>query len=172
MSDDSADIISSAEKTPRPDGAEKERSLIRYASPPTETTPRPSYRKRYGRGGRLFIDRRGLKRPSMTDPVTPTSPEMDAAAAERAAERTAYDLDSDDDDARLAYSNDSWADWNFRYRIAFSAPNLVSQQAQQQRLVEEAHRRQQAQASANAVINGPAAAGAHAALPATARSAS
>ena len=159
-SEDSADGISVADKASRADSIEKDKSIIRYASPPAETTPRPSYRKRYGRGGRLFVDRRGLKRARMDEPLSPDADDS-IAIGERAQERAQYDMDSDEDSTPV-YANDFWEEWNFRYRIAFSSQGVN----QQQRMIEEAHRRQQAQASANAIVNGPAAAGARAALPA------
>jgi enhancer of polycomb-like protein len=165
VSEETGDGISMAERTPRPEGADKEKSMIRYASPPAESTPRPSYRKRFGRGGRLFIDRRGLKRPCLED-LPSQDAEGDVGKAERMRGRMQYDLESDDDSTPV-YANDFWDEWNIRYRIAFAgtAPNQQAA-AQQQRMIEEAQRRQQAAASANAVINGPAAAGARAALPA------
>lgn len=66
--------------------AEKSEPLFRMASPPPDDEPRgqPAYRRRIGRGGRLWIDRRGMSAASKSvDPDT--------------AERWKYDQDDDDD---------------------------------------------------------------------------
>jgi enhancer of polycomb-like protein len=139
---------------------------IRYASPPMEETraPRPSYRKRYGRGGRLFVDRRGLKRPLLS----PTDDEDDGAMDERMKERLEYDLESDDEPQ--VYISDPHDYWNTKFRIHFSgAGAAVRDPTLQQKMIEEAQRRQAAAASANAAINREAAQGARAQLPPTAQ---
>lgn len=139
---------------------------IRYASPPMEEirAPRPSYRKRYGRGGRLFVDRRGLKRPLLS----PTDDEDDGAMDERMKERSEYDLESDDEPQ--VYISDPHDYWNTKFRIHFSgAGAAVRDPALQQKMIEEAQRRQAAAASANAAVNREAAQGARAQLPPTAQ---
>ncbi|KAF2142949.1 uncharacterized protein K452DRAFT_286584 [Aplosporella prunicola CBS 121167] len=79
-------------------------ALVRYATPPQETFQgRPSFRRRTGRGGRLMIDRRGLKRPA-TDDIN-----------DRAAERYKYDQDSDEEDCTIPI--DFYADAAIKYRI-------------------------------------------------------
>jgi enhancer of polycomb-like protein len=141
---------------------------IRYASPPADPqtgygmTLRSSFRRRQGRGGRLFIDRRGLKRPRSED-----SDEEDrskllsppfSARNERADDRSAYDLDSDED--TQVYYTDPYDDWNINYRVAVGySPNRSTEQrvAMQQKMLEEQQRRHQ-QAAAQAGANGARAA--------------
>lgn len=139
---------------------------IRYASPPMEEikAPRPSYRKRYGRGGRLFVDRRGLKRPLLS----PTDDEDDGAMDERMKERSEYDVESDDEPQ--VYISDPHDYWNTKFRIHFSgAGAVVRDPTLQQKMIEEAQRRQAAAASTNAAVNREAAQGARAQLPPTAQ---
>lgn len=151
------DAMSLAEKTPKPDENKSNNIPIRYASPPIEIyTPPPSYRKRYGRGGRLFVDRRGLKRPLMSPS------EEDEAMDERKRERQEYDVDSDEEPQ--IYISDPHDYWNTKFRIHFSSGGRDP--AIQQKMLEEAQRRQQAQASANATANSAAAVSARGALPA------
>ncbi|ESZ99430.1 hypothetical protein SBOR_0192 [Sclerotinia borealis F-4128] len=60
---------------------------VRYSTPPEEDDrrARPAYRRRIGRGGRLWIDRRGMSIAA-------------SKGAERNSERWKYDQDDDDDD--------------------------------------------------------------------------
>lgn len=114
---------------------------IRFESPPVDGAHgmmlrRPSYRRRQGRGGRLFIDRRGLKRThdndddeeehftrskrTRLDEEESSHPLMSpppSASEERERDRAAYDVDSDEDTD--IYRTDPNDDWNIRYRIAF-----------------------------------------------------
>jgi len=136
---------------------------IRYASPPADPhtghsmSLRPSYRRRQGRGGRLFIDRRGLKRPRSEDPederqASLLSPPYNPRD-ERAHDRAAYDIDSDED--TQVYYNDPYDDWNIQYRIALAQTSPRgrgggSQQhdvTMQQKMLEEQQRRHQQQAA-------------------------
>ncbi|KAF2841544.1 hypothetical protein M501DRAFT_1014342 [Patellaria atrata CBS 101060] len=81
---------------------------IRYVSPPLDqpSQSRPSYRQRRGRGGRLMIDRRGVKR-----------------KAEEAnlplAEGYWYDQDSDEDDE--IYHVDPYDTMSLKYRVMLAA---------------------------------------------------
>lgn len=139
---------------------------IRYASPPLEEmrASRPSYRKRYGRGGRLFVDRRGLKRPLLSS----SDDEDDVATNERMKERLEYDVDSDDEPQ--IFVSDPHDFWNTKFRIHFSGAGAVARDpALQQKMIEEAQRRQAAAASANAAVNREAAQGARAQLATTAQ---
>jgi enhancer of polycomb-like protein len=163
-------------RTPNPYEKESKIKLpIRFESPPIESQSthgmalrRPSYRRRQGRGGRLFIDRRGLKRPDVDDDEHFTrskrqrleegyanplmSPPL-SAKDERERDRAAYDLDSDEDTD--IYRTDPFDDWNIRYRIAFgyssSRPPTQEQQiAVQAKMIQEEQRRAQQVAAANA----------------------
>ncbi|GME38227.1 Enhancer of polycomb-like protein [Neofusicoccum parvum] len=88
-----------------------EGSLVRYATPPQESfVGRPSFRRRTGRGGRLMIDRRGLKRPPTED------------IDDRAAERFKYDRDSDEEDDIIPV--DFYADAAIKYRILMDRSQL------------------------------------------------
>ncbi|KIW09499.1 uncharacterized protein PV09_00376 [Verruconis gallopava] len=165
-------------RTPNPYSEKEAKSKlpIRFESPPVETGSthgmtlrRPSYRRRLGRGGRLFIDRRGLKRPGMDDEEHFTrskrqrleedgythplmSPPL-SAAEERERDRAAYDIDSDEETD--IYRTDPFDDWNIRYRIAFGyssnrPPNQDQQTAAQAKMIQEEQRRTQQQANAAA----------------------
>ena len=154
-------------RTPNPYEKDNKTKLpIRFESPPVElsthgmTLRRPSYRRRQGRGGRLFIDRRGLKRPQADDEEHFTrskrlrlegegfshplmSPPL-SAAEERERDRAAYDVDSDED--ADIYRTDPYDDWNIRYRIAFGyssnrPQNQDQQVAQQAKMIQEEQRR-------------------------------
>jgi enhancer of polycomb-like protein len=104
---------------------------FRYASPPMEVTaPTPSYRRRVGRGGRLFIDRRGVSRNQ-----APPSPAVD----DRIMERMEYDVESDEE-PQVFYS-DKYDSWNMRYRTSFAVPSARDAN-QHQRMIEEARRTQ------------------------------
>jgi enhancer of polycomb-like protein len=170
-------------RTPMTQYGEKEiktKLPIRFESPPIDalsthgmTLRRPSYRRRQGRGGRLFIDRRGLKRPSVEEEEHFTrskrqrleeegyshplmSPPL-SAAEDRERDRAAYDLDSDEDTD--IYRTDPYDDWNIRYRIAFgytssssssSRPaNQEQQVATQAKMIQEEQRRVQQAAVSN-----------------------
>ena len=66
---------------------------VRYASPSYDGPchSQPSFRRRYGRGGRLWIDRRGMRMPSKEN--------MDPATADR----YKYDDEEDEDEAPIYY---------------------------------------------------------------------
>jgi enhancer of polycomb-like protein len=120
---------------------------IRFDSPPIDTghpmSLRPSYRRRTGRGGRMFIDRRGLKRTCPDDfEEAPLSP-APSARDERETERSRYDIESDEE--ADVYYTDPYDDWNIRYRIAIqTSPNRGTheQVIQQQRMLEEQQKMQ------------------------------
>jgi enhancer of polycomb-like protein len=105
---------------------------VRYASPPLEiSAPRPSFRRRVGRGGRLWIDRRGLSRKPLSF--------LDEDANDRLLERLEYDVDSDED-AEI-YHTDPYDNWNIRYRMLYSIPTSRDPALQQKMLLEEQQRR-------------------------------
>ncbi|KAF2666292.1 hypothetical protein BT63DRAFT_55234 [Microthyrium microscopicum] len=116
----------------------KEKAFIpfRYDSPPMETpVARPSFRRRMGRGGRMWIDRRGLARtPNMNEDVEMS----DACVAER------YQYDQDSDDEREVYHTDPYDNGNLRYRINYSQPQPDQAERQRRALLESQKRQQQA----------------------------
>ena len=80
---------------------------VRYASPSGDGQ-QPSFRRRYGRGGRLFIDRRGVRLDSKVSKD---------CLDERIADRWKYDNDDDDDDNQVAtYLVDRYDIKNMIYR--------------------------------------------------------
>jgi enhancer of polycomb-like protein len=114
---------------------------FRYVSPPPDSgTPRMSFRRRIGRGGRMWMDRRGPSRNHYKN-----SPgELD----DRPRERMEYDVDSDEDSD--VYLNDPYDNLNIRYRIIFTVPPVHRDPAQHQKMAEEAQRRNAAALQANA----------------------
>jgi enhancer of polycomb-like protein len=85
---------------------------IRYASPPEEDSNKmqtPRFRRRMGRGGRLMIDRRGIKREYQEI-------DEDDLDAQRRQDRCAFDRDSDDEETPK-YASDFYNDMHMRYRI-------------------------------------------------------
>lgn len=112
----------------------------RYASPSSNCRRiRPSYRRRTGRGGRMFIDRRGLQKwPRMS------GDEID----DRLRERMEMDVDSDEEQSM--YETDPYEYWNIRYRLLFVGMSQSQTQNQRQNTSEDPQRRQ-AMVQANAV---------------------
>jgi enhancer of polycomb-like protein len=124
-----------------------ERSPFRYVSPPPDAG-HMSFRRRVGRGGRLWMDRRGPSRNSALYKSTlgggPGPLALaDAAALREQMERFEYDVDSDDDSDEV-HINDPYDNLNIRYRIIFTvppAPRGDQAAMQQQRMVEDALKR-------------------------------
>lgn len=101
-SDEAADA--NKQHSAQADNGADESYLVRYATPPQESfVGRPSFRRRTGRGGRLMIDRRGLKRLATED------------IDDRVAERFKYDRDSDEENDVIPV--DFYADAAIKYRI-------------------------------------------------------
>lgn len=100
---------------------EKDDALVfRFTSPPEERESRgqPGYRRRIGRLGRLWIDRRGLPSPTK---------EMDEATFDR------WKYDNDDDDEPFVYEIDPYDTKAIKFRATIpSAPVLFSRRAQQE----------------------------------------
>jgi enhancer of polycomb-like protein len=88
---------------------------FRYASPPMEqpAAPRPSFRRRVGRGGRMWIDRRGISKKRKLDDLVDGD-------NDRMLERMQFDVESDEDEE--VYLNDPYSDWNMRYRLMYITP--------------------------------------------------
>lgn len=101
---------------------------VRYASPSYDGLYRgqPSFRRRYGRGGRLWIDRRGTRLPSKDA--------VDALTAER------FRFDDDDDDEVPVHFIDPFDNEGIRFRARLfqQAPSHVQQQHAARRAQNEA----------------------------------
>jgi enhancer of polycomb-like protein len=116
--EDAALVQSNGVELKKPSADETSIVPFRYASPPTEqTTARPSFRRRLGRGGRMWIDRRGISKKRKAD-------DMSEGENERMLERMQYDVESDEDDE--VYPNDPFKNWNMRYRLLYVLPALQS----------------------------------------------
>jgi len=110
--------------------------VVRYASPPADIPPehRPSFRRRFGRGGRLWIDRRNLKRPLMDDSLdepdddqTAPAQSTDVEIDERKLDREAFDRDSDEED--IHYPVDHNSDECIKYRVWHNCQTQIQAQA-------------------------------------------
>jgi enhancer of polycomb-like protein len=110
-----------------------------------------SFRRRVGRGGRLWMDRRGpsrnsaLYKSSLGGGPGPMAL-ADAASLREQMERFEYDVDSDDDMSDEVHINDPYDNLNIRYRIIFTVPpqprgDQHHAAMQQQRMVEDALKR-------------------------------
>lgn len=95
---------------------------VRYASPSFDGLYRgqPSFRRRHGRGGRLWIDRRG--------PRLPASESLEGQIRDTSSDR--YRFDEDDEDEVPVYSFDPFDNESVRFRARLFPPQL--NQAQQQ----------------------------------------
>jgi enhancer of polycomb-like protein len=102
---------------------------IRFGSPPDDV-PYPEqsrFRRRIGRGGRMMIDRRGMKRPKL-DPVD-----------DRVADRYQFDGESSEDDQ--VYPVDCYGNLHIRYRIMIERQGEKQQPAAQNRRSIDNHHR-------------------------------
>lgn len=114
---------------PTPKAFDKGTVKVRFASPPSEPVPEPQprFRRRRGRGGRMMIDRRGVKRPFQED------------VDERVLDRYKYDRDSSEDEE--VYPYDPYDNAHIRYRVVSGSPDQsrnAQQQAQMRRSIAEA----------------------------------
>lgn len=100
---------------------------IRYASPPLDIPyeDQTRFRRRIGRGGRLMIDRRGVKRQK----VGPIDEDVDDRLADR------YRFEDDSSDEEAIYPVDWTDDINIRYRILIDKQERDLQRQQAQRRV-------------------------------------
>jgi enhancer of polycomb-like protein len=91
---------------------------IRYSTPPEDVPypDQPRYRRRIGRGGRMMIDRRGVKRQKL-DTID-----------ERVTDRYRFAGDSSEDEE--IYPVDWTDNFNIRYRIMIDRQSSERQQAQ------------------------------------------
>jgi enhancer of polycomb-like protein len=146
---------SSTEESKQQRGGTQESSKIpeqtipfRYASPPIESaTPGASFRRRIGRGGRMWIDRRGLSNKRKRD-----DSEADSVAQERAA------FDNDSDDEADTWIMNSYDKFHMKHRVEFAIAS--TQQATHHQMSAENLRRmqelrmRQAAAGQNGMPNG------------------
>lgn len=108
-----ASVRSGSESFDHPSPAEEEsepvRKRMRYGTPPEDDEPRrhQSYRRRIGRGGRLWVDRRGM---------APLMKEMDPAVSDR------WKYDSDDDSEQPVYEIDPYNTNALRFRATIPLP--------------------------------------------------
>ncbi|KAF2203432.1 hypothetical protein GQ43DRAFT_264984 [Delitschia confertaspora ATCC 74209] len=102
-------------------------AIIRHGTPPDDVLyeDQPRFRRRMGRGGRVMIDRRGLKRKA--DHIGPID--------ERVAHRFKYDGDSSGDEE--VYPVDWTDNVHIRYRIMIEKQAEKTQQAQARRAIAE-----------------------------------
>ncbi|KAF2012579.1 hypothetical protein BU24DRAFT_464955 [Aaosphaeria arxii CBS 175.79] len=93
---------------------------IRYATPPEDVPfqEQTRYRRRIGRGGRIMVDRRGVKRPKLD------------AIDERVADRYRFDCDSSEDEQ--VYPVDYTDNLHIRYRIMIERQGDKTHAQQQQ----------------------------------------
>lgn len=116
---------------------------FRYASPPLDLhAPRPSFRRRMGRGGRMWIDRRNMSKQNMIEDEDENEEMSDCLR-----ERYEYDVDSEEDSQ--VYHIDPWDDMNMRYRINYSVMPTGRDPETQRRLQAEQQRRINAASLAN-----------------------
>ena len=112
--DAAADTAAAVEKSRK----EGESVAVRYASPSYDGPCRsqPSFRRRYGRGGRLWIDRRGMRLPSRDE-------DGDSPMADR------FRFDEEDEDEAPTYFIDPFDADAMRFRARLFPP--MPSQAQQ-----------------------------------------
>ncbi len=111
---------------PSPSQENPENFTFRYSSPPEEDEPQgqPAYRRGIGRGGRLWIDRRGMSSPAkILDPIV--------------ADRWKYD--QDDDEEQPVYTMDPYDTKSLRFRATIPfPPHLLPRQRQDERTAQTA----------------------------------
>lgn len=110
---------SSDDRSPAP---EKEVDFFRFPPRPDQVDShrQPAYRRRIGRLGRLWIDRRGLPTPLV-------------AINDRTVDRWKYDQDDDDD--TLIYEVDPYDTRAIKFRATIPyAPTLLSRRSQQEQI--------------------------------------
>lgn len=111
-------VTSESFDQPSPSMEKPESFALGYNSPSEEEEPRgqPAYRRRIGRGGRLWIDRRGM------------------SSSAKLAEATVSDrwkYDQDDDDEQPVYEMDPYDTKALRFRASIPyPPHLLSQRPQ------------------------------------------
>ncbi|RKF75291.1 Enhancer of polycomb-like protein 1 [Golovinomyces cichoracearum] len=90
-----------------------EKSFCRFSPPPEDENREPSYRRRIGRGGRLWIDRRGIRPPvKIIDPTL--------------VDRWRYDRE--DEDEQPIYDMDPHFTTSLKFRATIPFPAYLSSQ--------------------------------------------
>jgi enhancer of polycomb-like protein len=115
-----ASVSSESSDHPSPNQEKEDANVFRFASPPDDGEPqgKPAYRRRIGRLGRLWIDRRGLPSPAK---------EMDDSSFDR------WKYDQDDDDEPNIYEVDPYDTKAIKFRATIPfAPALLSRRLQQE----------------------------------------
>lgn len=136
---------------PSPSQENPENFTFRYSSPPGEDEPQgqPAYRRRIGRGGRLWIDRRGMSSPAKT---------LDPIVADR------WKYDQDDDEEQPVYTMDPYDTKSLRFRATIPfPPHLLPRQRQDERTAQSA--RGLSGASGSSPVNSRPSAGTQQPLP-------
>lgn len=113
-------VTSESFDQPSPAHENHEALTVRYSSPPEEEEKKtqPAYRRRIGRGGRLWIDRRGMSS-AVKGPVDDV-----------VSDRSKYDLDDDEDQA--VYEVDPYDTKALRFRATIPfPPHLFPQHSRQ-----------------------------------------
>jgi enhancer of polycomb-like protein len=113
-------VTSESFDQPSPTQEKSEPFTFRYSSPPEEDQPQgqPAYRRRIGRNGRLWIDRRGM--PS-------TAKGLDESVSDR------WKYDQDDDDEQSVYELDPYDTKALRFRATIPfPPHLYPQRSRQE----------------------------------------
>lgn len=104
---------------PSPSHESSERVVTRYSSPPEEEERygQPAYRRRMGRGGRLWIDRRGMSSVAQA---------LETAVSDR------WKYDQDDDDEQPVYEVDPYDTKALKFRATIPfPPHLLPQRSRQ-----------------------------------------
>jgi enhancer of polycomb-like protein len=113
-------VTSESFDQPSPTREKADPFSVRYSSPPEDDLPigQPAYRRRIGRGGRLWIDRRGM--PSAGRGV-------DTVGSDR------WKYDQDDDDEQPVYEMDPYDTKALRFRASIPfPPHLLPQRMRQE----------------------------------------
>jgi len=120
-SEQSGDAAANAAAAMNPSKKDTETVAVRYASPSYDGQYRsqPSFRRRYGRGGRLWIDRRAMR-----------LPDKDEDGVDPLMDRFAFD-EEDEDETPMYFIDPFDADaMKARARLFPSMPMQAQQQAQ------------------------------------------
>jgi len=113
-------VTSESFDQPSPAQEKPEPFTFRYSSPPEEEDHRgqPAYRRRIGRNGRLWIDRRGM---------SSAAKGVDESGSDR------WKYDQDDDDEQSVYELDPYDTKALRFRATIPfPPHLYPQRARQE----------------------------------------
>jgi enhancer of polycomb-like protein len=113
-------VTSESFDQPSPIQENPEPSVFRHNSPPEEDQPQgqPAYRRRIGRNGRLWIDRRGMSSKAKC---------IDESGSDR------WKYDQDDDDEQAVYELDPYDTKALRFRATIPFPtHLLPQRTRQE----------------------------------------